>query len=104
MDVHKSREVPKFQVAKSDLSPVHRDGGQLLGPHLESEVALARKKRLENQSSKDQNNFQVKGLLAIKAPTLFKAHSIVRQPKPSISQCLVCNKNSLTKEEGRHEE
>lgn len=46
----------------------------------DSEVALAEKERLllthperlENKSSKDWSNFQVKGLLTVKAPTLFK--------------------------------
>lgn len=59
--VFTSGKVLQFQVANSDLSQVHSDGGQLPGPHLESEVALAEKERLllthperlENKSSKD---------------------------------------------------
>lgn len=59
--VFTSGEALQFQVADSDVSQVHSDGGQLPGPHLESEVALAKKERLllthperlENKSSKD---------------------------------------------------
>lgn len=70
-------------MATLDLTQVHSGGGQLPEPHLEGEVAPAEKERLllthperlENKSSKDESSFQVKGLFAIKAPTLFKGNT-----------------------------